>query len=237
MARTGKKLARRKSPNAALVGYEDLFADVARVIEEARRAAIRSVNAVMTATYWLVGRRIVEQEQDGRARAGYGEALLEQLSADLTARFGRGFSVDNLETMRRFFNTYPDAAAEKSETLSRKSFAARKSETPSRESELATVASRFPLSWSHYVLLVRTRSAHAREFYDREALRGGWTVRQHRRKALALENLALRHQVGVLKRTVGNRKLKLGTADRGLWATLSAMSEVRLRLPSMTSRR
>jgi len=62
-----------------------------RVIEEARRAAARSVNAVMTATYWFVGRRIVEPEQRGQARAAYGEALLEHLSNDLTARFRRGF--------------------------------------------------------------------------------------------------------------------------------------------------
>ena len=97
-----------------MIGYEDLFADVVRVIEDARRAAARSVNTVMTATYWLVGRRIVEQEQGGKARAGYGEALLERLSADLTARFGRGFSVDRLEIMRLFFQTYPDPGSEKS---------------------------------------------------------------------------------------------------------------------------
>ena len=93
-----------------MAGYDGLFAEVAGVIEEARRAAARSVNAVMTATYWLVGRRIVEQEQGGKRRAGYGEALLPRLAADLTARFGRGFSVDNLETVRLFFQTYPDWA-------------------------------------------------------------------------------------------------------------------------------
>ena len=102
MARSRKTIAKKTAP-AKLAGYEDLFADVAEVIEEARRSAARSVNAVMTATYWLVGRRIVEQEQGGKARADYGEAVLERLSTDLTARFGRGFSVDNLETMRIFF--------------------------------------------------------------------------------------------------------------------------------------
>lgn len=161
-------------------GYDVLLADVARVIEGARRAAARSVNAVMVATYWLVGRRVVEQEQGGQARAGYGEELLARLSADLTVRFGRGFSVDNLEAMRAFFLTYPPAAI--SETGSRKSLAARKSETPSRNSDLAEIAGRFLLSWSHYVLLVRTRSEHARVFYETEALRGGWTVRQLRRQ-------------------------------------------------------
>jgi predicted nuclease of restriction endonuclease-like (RecB) superfamily len=163
-----------------MVGYEDLFADVVRVIEDARRAAARSVNIVMTATYWLVGRRIVEQEQGGRARAGYGEALLERLAADLTARFGRGFSLVNLETMRLFFQTYPDPGSGKPQTLSGESLAVNKPQTLS--GALANVASRFRLSWSHYALLVRTRSPQAREFYETEALRGGWTVRQLRRQ-------------------------------------------------------
>src|SRR3546814_21015129 len=73
----------------------------------------------MTASYWEIGRRIVEAEQKGRRRAGYGEQLMARLSADLTARFGRGFSPDNLENMRRFFAAYPLEAI--SETLSRKS--------------------------------------------------------------------------------------------------------------------
>jgi predicted nuclease of restriction endonuclease-like (RecB) superfamily len=179
MARSGKKLAKTKG-SAVMVDYEDLFADVARVIEDARRAAARSVNAVMTATYWLVGRRIVEQEQGGRARAGYGEGLLERLAADLTARFGRGFSLVNLEAMRLFFQTYPDPSPEIPQTLSGELLAAQKPQTLSRE--LPTIASRFRLSWSHYALLVRTRSPHAREFYEVEALRGGWTVRQLRRQ-------------------------------------------------------
>jgi predicted nuclease of restriction endonuclease-like (RecB) superfamily len=112
--------------------------------------------------------------------AGYGDELLARLSADLTVRFGRGFSVDNLETMRAFFLAYP--ATEISETTSRKSLATRKSETLARISGLAELAGRFRLSWSHYVLLVRTRSEHARAFYETEALRGGWTVRQLRRQ-------------------------------------------------------
>jgi len=129
-----------------LAGYDVLLADVAGVIQQARRAAARSVNALMTATYWLIGRRIVEQEQGGQARAGYGEALLARLSADLTSRFGRGFSVDNLETMRAFSSAYPPAAI--SETASRKSSATRRSETLSRDSNLAELAGRFRLSWS-----------------------------------------------------------------------------------------
>jgi hypothetical protein len=69
----------------ALAGYDGLLTDVARVIEEAKRTAARAVNAIMTSTYWLVGRRIVEQEQHGAARAGYGQEIIERLSIDLQA--------------------------------------------------------------------------------------------------------------------------------------------------------
>jgi predicted nuclease of restriction endonuclease-like (RecB) superfamily len=118
----------------------------------------------MTATYWEIGRRVVEFEQSGKQRAAYAEGLLKHLSVDLTAKFGRGFSVDNLETMRLFYTSYP--APDISETVSRKS-------------DIAPPANRFPLSWSHYVMLVRrTRSPEARSFYETEALRGGWSVRQ-----------------------------------------------------------
>ena len=105
MNRTGKQLSNRRAN--AFAGYDGLLADVVRVVEDARRAAARSVNAVMTATYWLVGRRIVELEQGGESRASYGEALLGRLSAGLTARFGRGFSRQNLQQMRQLYLTYP----------------------------------------------------------------------------------------------------------------------------------
>lgn len=106
-------MARRKKDHiakkglTAVDGYDALFAEVVRVIEDTRRAAARSVNAVMTATYWLVGQRIVELEQGGATRAGYGETVMERLSADLTARFGRGFSRQNLQQMRQFYLVYP----------------------------------------------------------------------------------------------------------------------------------
>src|SRR5947209_8609595 len=102
MAGSRNKLTRRSkgvTPN----GYVALLTDVARMVEEARRASARSVNAVMTTTYWLVGRRIVEQEQQGSTRAAYGEQLLKRLSRDLSKRFGRGFSERNLQQMRGFY--------------------------------------------------------------------------------------------------------------------------------------
>ena len=82
--------------------YGELLSGVVRVIEQARLTAVRSVNVVLTSTYWLVGQRIVEHEQSGSERAGYGEALLKRLAQDLTIRLGRGFSERNIRQMRQF---------------------------------------------------------------------------------------------------------------------------------------
>lgn len=160
--------------------YNAVHADIVALLESARRAAARSVNALMTATYWEIGRRIVELDQGGRGRAARGQQLLQRLSKDLGQRFGRGFSVDNLEQMRLFYQAYPPHRI--SETLSRNSPnvpAAGLSETVSRNIALEQLAQALPLSWSHYVHLVRrTRTAEERHFYEAEALRGGWSVRQ-----------------------------------------------------------
>jgi predicted nuclease of restriction endonuclease-like (RecB) superfamily len=160
--------------------YGAIHGDIVTLLDAARRAAARSVNALMTATYWEIGRRIVDSEQGGAGRAGYGQALLKRLSADLGGRYGRGFGTDNLEQMRLFYLAYPPDQI--SETLSRKlpaDTATGKSGTVSRKLSLEQLAEAFPLSWSHYVHLVRrTRSIEEREFYEGEALRGGWSVRQ-----------------------------------------------------------
>jgi hypothetical protein len=92
-------------PNTA--GYDGIRSDIVALLESARRTAARSVNALMTASYWEIGRRIVEFEQGGQERAIYGEALIQRLSADLTRRFGRGFSPRNIEQMRQFYQCWP----------------------------------------------------------------------------------------------------------------------------------
>src|SRR5690606_41961630 len=114
---TRKTPVATRKPAALPVGYAGIHGGIVELLDAARQAAARSVNALMTASYWEIGRRIVEAEQKGRRRAGYGDQLMARLSADLTARFGRGFSPDNLENMRRFFATYPLEAI--SETLTR----------------------------------------------------------------------------------------------------------------------
>jgi len=173
--------------------YGAILAEVVSLLEKARSTSARAVNTVMTATYWQIGRRIVESEMQGKHRAGYGEQLIDQLSADLTNRFGSGFSRRTVYQMRAFYQTYPTivqmSSAQSAEypthrirqTASAESPPGEISQIPSGKSALsstATVASFFPLPWSHYVRLLSIEDENARKFYETEALRGGWTVKQ-----------------------------------------------------------
>ena len=168
--------------------YDAALTDVAGILDAARRASARSVNSIMTAAYWLVGRRIVEYEQGGAERAEYGAELIRRLSGDLTARYGRGFSVSNLRQMRAFCLAWPIHQTLSGESVSeirQTASAERVPEilpTPSAELTVQTIAPHFPLPWSAYVLLLSVESQQAREFYETEALAGGWTVRQLKRQ-------------------------------------------------------
>jgi predicted nuclease of restriction endonuclease-like (RecB) superfamily len=193
-------------------GYDAMLDRVVGLIDEARHASARSVNALMTATYWLIGRHIVEFEQGGKTRAEYGEELLQRLANDLGVRFGRGFSYPNVNKFRQFYLAFPAAdilstpsiestqsivstasielAGRKVQTASGKSSrASRKPRAlalpPSAES-ITTLAQAFPLPWSAYVRLLSVTSEPARKFYQTEALRGGWSVRQLDRQISSL---------------------------------------------------
>ena len=166
--------------------YPSILGDVSRIIDTARRSAVRSVNAVMTAAYWLIGQRIVEFEQSGEKRAAYGTALIERLAADLTQRFGRGFSRQNIQQMRLFYLSHPSGQiqqavsgelTESSQEQIRQTLSG-KSETTFTAVRLGELLAAFPLPWSAYVRLLSVKNRRAREFYETEALRGGWSVRQ-----------------------------------------------------------
>jgi hypothetical protein len=152
MPRPAPKTTKRSK--SALAGeYEALLADVAAVVEGARRGAARSVNAIMTTTYWLIGERIVEREQGGLARAEYGEQVLKRLAGDLSKRFGRGFSERNLEQMRTFYLSWPisQAVPAKSLPAGGAGGAREKSQAPPAKSLEASgaIQPRFPLPWTH----------------------------------------------------------------------------------------
>jgi hypothetical protein len=186
-------------------GYESVLAEVVDLVAAARRASARTVNAIMTTTYWSIGCRIVEQEQRGAARAGYGEELVERLSRDLSTRFGRGFGRRNLFQMRAFYLAYrriPQAPPAQSRVLP----GAEKVQTASAlftPESAAAVGRSFPLPWSHYVRLLSVRNPEARRFYETEALRGGWSIRQLDRQidSQFYERTALsRNKVAMLRR-------------------------------------
>ena len=166
--------------------YEAVFGDVSKIIDAARESAVRSVNAAMTAAYWLVGHRIVEFEQSGEERAEYGTALIERLAADLTQRFGRGFSRQNIQHMRLVYLSYPpdkirqtlSGKLGRSPQLPIRQTASGISESASVEVGFDDLLAAFPLPWSAYVRLLSVANERAREFYETEALRGGWSVRQ-----------------------------------------------------------
>ena len=181
-----KKTAGKKSASPAIADYTGLVGNIGKLLESARRTSARAVNAIMTATYWEIGRHIVEFEQGGKARAEYGERLLEKLSGDLTTRFGRGFGLVQIRVMRQFFVTYPGIRQSAIDDSSHSSTAIRQSpidELPEpRAFAIQALANQFPLSWTHYTRLLRVENPTAREFYQTEALRGGWTVRQLERQ-------------------------------------------------------
>lgn len=194
--------------------YASVLAEITTLLESARRVSVRALNAIITTTYWQVGRRIVEFDQKGQARAKYGEALLERLAKDLTRRLGRGFSERNLEQMRRFYLEWPI-----SQTLSAESsqvdappqtpVPAPISQTLSAEFSDASARPIFPLPWSHYVKLMAVENPSARLFYETEALRGGWSVRQLDRQISTLyyERSALsKNKTAALKKGVRPRR-------------------------------
>lgn len=174
-----------------------LHAEVRALLHAARAAAARQVNTLLVLTNFQIGRSIVEHEQGGDERAEYGAAVLATLSQQLTQEFGRGFSVDNLTLMRRFYLAYRDRLPI--------------SETPSRilsgaaagTPESAVVALNhapgvqpnrpFTLSWSHYVYLMGIKDEAARSFYEVESTRGHWSLKELRRQfdSALFERLAL----------------------------------------------
>jgi predicted nuclease of restriction endonuclease-like (RecB) superfamily len=137
------------------ITHKQFIQEIKELLKSARNKIYQNINEIMTKTYFEIGKRIVEEEQLGKSRASYGKELLKNLSDELTKEFGKGFSVDNLENMRRFYLVYS-----KSETSSRK----------------------FELSWSHYIFLSRIKNEDERKFYEIEAIKNNWSLRELKRQ-------------------------------------------------------
>ena len=130
-------------------GEEELLHNVRHILQEARAKVIHHVNSTLVRAYWQVGKYIVEYEQQGTGRAGYGKAVINTLSRRLVAEFGNGFTATNLRYMRQFYQCYP-----KYHTLCDK------------------------LSWSHCRTLLKVSGDAARDFYLHECVKENWSVRQ-----------------------------------------------------------
>lgn len=139
------------------------YNQIIEMLQAARNSVVLAVNQTMVSTYYLIGERIVEEEQNGKDRAEYGKNIIQGLSDVLTKEFGKGFSVTNIQQMRNFYLAY-----EKQQTLSAKS----------KKAKQQTVSAIFNLSWSHYLILMRIKNEEERSFYEIEASKNYWSVRE-----------------------------------------------------------
>ena len=149
---------------------EEFLQSVADVLERARKNAKAAIDLSMVYAYFETGRLIVEEEQNGLKRAAYGKYLIPELSKYLTERIGRGYSVTNLKQMRKFYQVYADDKIGQmfSDQLT----------------NLPTVSTgrKFPLSWSHYLKLMRIDNVDERHFYEIEATQNHWGIEELKRQ-------------------------------------------------------
>ena len=143
----------------------NLFEQVAAIILAARKSVVRHTNSTMVATYFLIGRQIVEHEQAGSKRAQYAKSILPLLSEQLKKQFGKGFSVDNLENMRKFYLLY-SISENGSRKLKKDNF-----NLPA-----------FTLGWSHYLILCKIKDEAERNFYEIEATNNDWNLEELQRQ-------------------------------------------------------
>ena len=182
----------------------ELFDKISTLIEEARLRVSTTINIAEVYTKYNVGRYIVEDEQEGDYKAGYGKQVLKQISKKLEERFGEGWSVDTLERCRKFYTLYSSAAI--SATVLRKLGSAKNdSEIRNTVAEIQTSSSepyKFVLSWSHYLILMRVKDANARSFYEIECAKENWGVRwlQRQVNSSLYERLALSKDKGEVMR-------------------------------------
>jgi len=188
-----------------------IFQQVAELLQNARQQVLRTVNSTMTITYFEIGRIIVEEEQNGKDRAEYGKQLLKSLSKELTKKFGKGFSLRNLEQIRQFYMTYSKSESltrilqiQKTQSLTAE-FKSQKAQTVSalfERLDFQTLSSFFKLTFSHYIFLMRIDDEKERRFYKIESEKHNWSVRELKRQydtALYTRLTLSRDKEGILK--------------------------------------
>ncbi len=198
------------------IQHKSLFHQVAILLKNAQQQVLRALNSTMVYTYFEIGRMIVEEEQNGKERAEYGKQVLKGLSDQLTKEFGKGFSVINLENMRKFFLIYSNssslnrilsivnASSQIPQSMTGKSqYINSQSVTGELEnSKVQTLISFFKLTWTHYVFLMRIDDENERSFYEIETEKNNWSVRELKRQydSALYSRLSLsRDKEGILK--------------------------------------
>jgi predicted nuclease of restriction endonuclease-like (RecB) superfamily len=165
------------------------FSKVVDLLQSARSKVVQTLNQTMVTTYFEIGRMIIEEEQGGKQRADYGKKVIKELSKVLTVEFGKGFSERNIEQMRQFYLVYSKpqtlSADFKISQTSSAEFENGISETSSQISKFEkqqTLSDEFKLSWSHYLKLMRIDDENERKFYEIEAFKNNWSVRELQRQ-------------------------------------------------------
>ena len=165
-----------------------LFDRVASILEQARGNVVRVVNTQMVLAYWLIGREIVQELQGGEERAAYGKRVFEDLSHRLAVQYGKGFSVTNLKYFRLFYQAYPERLGIRHPTGDESEITSPAGMELALPSKSYLLGSQLPhgfspqLTWSHYRALMRVNHIEARDFYEREAIEGGWSKAQLERQ-------------------------------------------------------
>lgn len=137
------------------INNQKLYKKIIELLNQARKSVVQTINNTMAMTYFEIGKMIVEEEQHGKEKSEYGKQVLKELSGRLVTEFGKGFSETNLKQMRQFYINY---------------------------SIRQTVSDEFKLTWSHYLKLMRIADINERNFYEIEAIKNNWSLRELQRQ-------------------------------------------------------
>jgi len=201
----------RKPAKSSAADLSGLLTEVRDLIRSARRGVATVVDTFQVATNFEIGRRIVEHEQKGEKRAGYGDLVVRSLASRLTEEFGCGFSKRNLDYMRRFFLDYSDRLPRIVQKPSAQLTAGGIFQSPTEKSASIEIAQKpsakfsnpFTLSWSHYVELLTVKDPDERSFYEIEATNSGWSLPELRRQKAS----ALYHRLALSRDKAGVKRL------------------------------
>ena len=168
-----------ETKDIANVNVDALFERISALIEESRKRVATAVNIAEVYTKYEIGRYIVEDEQEGKARAAYGKQVLPILSQKLTDKFGSGWSLETLKSARKFYSVYaPQAIRSTALTKSDKETGKTNLVNSVNQIQIAPAEPhKFVLSWSHYLVLMRIKDDGARSFYEVECAKQNWAVR------------------------------------------------------------